>query len=137
MVPQHATGQSIDVMNGSQNNGTGVQQYASWNTPGQAFYLLQNGTDWKITMSANQNKCLTPSNYGTANLTKIVIQDCNGSSAQNYTAMPMSASGVYAFKNTASGRCLNVTGYSTANGARLQLYDCGTTPGANAQFSMQ
>src|SRR5205823_4420524 len=90
MVPQHATGQSIDVMNGSQNNGTGVQQYSSWNTPAQTFYLLQSGSDWKITMSANQNKCLTPSNNSTANNTKIVIQDCNGSSAQSYTAMPMS-----------------------------------------------
>ena len=84
-------------------------------TPGQAFYLLQSGSDWKITMSANQAKCLGPTNNGTANMTAIVIQDCNGSSAQNYTAMPMSTSGVYAFKNVASGRCLNIRGASTAN----------------------
>jgi hypothetical protein len=88
-------------------------------------------------MSANQNKCLGPNNNGTGNSTPIVIQDCNGSSAQSYTAMPMSASGVYAFKNVASGRCLNVAGNTTANGALLQLWDCGTTPGGNAQFSMQ
>ena len=88
-------------------------------------------------MSANQNKCLGPSNNGTGNGTKIVIQDCNGSTAQNYTAMPMSTSGVYAFKNVASGRCLNIAGPTTANGALLQLYDCGSTPGTNAQFSVQ
>jgi hypothetical protein len=137
MVPQNATGESVDVMNGSQNNGTGVQQYSAWNTAGQAFYLLANGSNWKIAMSANQNKCLGPNNSGTGNATPIVIQDCNGSSAQSYTAMPMSTSGVYAFKNVASGRCLNVSGNVTTNGALLQLWDCGTTPGGNAQFSMQ
>jgi hypothetical protein len=137
MVPQHATGESIDVSNNSQTNGTAVQQYGSWGTPSQAFYLLPSGSDWKIAMSSNQNKCIGPSNNGTANSTLMVIQDCNGSTAQAYTAMPMSASGVYAFKNVASGRCLNIQGASTANAARLQLWDCGTTPGTNAQFSMQ
>ncbi len=137
MVPQNATGESIDVCNGSQTNGNCVQQYSSWGTTSQAFYLLASGSDWKITMGPNQGKCLTPSINGTGNGTKIVIQDCNGSTAQNYTAMPMSTSGVYAFKNVASGRCLNVAGPTTANGAVLQLYDCGTTPGTNAQFSMQ
>ena len=74
---------------------------------------------------------------GTGNGTTIVVQDCNGTSAQSYTAMPMSASGVYAFKNVASQRCLNVQGPSTSNGALMQLYDCGSTPGSNAQFSVQ
>ena len=137
MVPQNATGESINVMNGSQTNNTGVQQYTTYNGPEEAFFLLPSGSNWKITMSANQNKCLGPNNNGTGNTTRIVVQDCNGSSAQNYTAMPMSASGVYAFKNVASGRCLNVAGNTTANGALLQLYDCGSTPGGNAQFSVQ
>ena len=137
MVPQNATGESIDVMYGSTTNGTNVQQYATWNGAPQAFFLLASGSDWKITMSANQNKCLGPNNNGTGNNTAIVVQDCNGSNAQNYTAMPMSASGVYAFKNVASGRCLNVAGNTTANGALLILWDCGSTPGTNAQFSVQ
>jgi ricin-type beta-trefoil lectin protein len=137
MVPQNATGESIDVMNGSQNNGTGVQQYSTWSTAGQAFYLLASGSNWKIAMSANQNKCLGPNNNGTGNTTSIVVQDCNGSTAQSYTAMKMTTSGVYAFKNVASGRCLNVAGNVTTNGALLQLYDCGTTPSTNAQFSVQ
>ena len=137
MVPRHATGESVDVSNNSQTNGTAVQQYSSWGTTSQAFYLLPMGSDWKITMGPNQNKCIAPSNNGTANGTLMVIQDCNGSTAQNYTAMPMSASGVYAFKNVASGRCLNIQGASTANGARLGLWDCGSTPGTNAQFSVQ
>jgi hypothetical protein len=138
MVPQNATGESIDVNYGNQTNGTAVQQWQTGSTnPNQAFYLLQNGSDWKITMGANQAKCIGPNNNGTSNSTTIVIQDCNGSTAQAYTAMPMSTQGVYAFKNVASGRCLNVQGPTGNNGALLQLYDCGNTPGSNAQFSVQ
>ena len=138
MIPQNATGESIDVCGGSQTTGTCVQQYAT--TAGdanQAFYLLANGSNWTITMGANQAMCLGANNNGTTNGTTVVVQACNGGTAQSYTAMPMSTSGVYAFKNVASGRCLNIQGPSTANGALMQLYDCGTTPGSNAQFSVQ
>ena len=138
MVPQNATGESIDVCGGAQTNGTCMQQYTTASGDiNEAFYLLASGSDWKITMGANQAKCLGPNNNGTGNATMVVIQDCNGTTAQSYTAMPMSTSGVYAFKNVASGRCLNVAGPSTANGSLLQLYDCGTTPGTNSQFSVQ
>ena len=51
--------------------------------------------------------------------------------------MPMTTSGVYAFKNVTSGRCLNVQGPTTTNGAPLQLFDCGATPATNSQFSVQ
>ena len=80
MVPQNATGESLDVCGGSQTNGTCVQQYATC-CPRQheAFYLLASGSNWKITMGANQGKCLGPNNNGTANDTTIVVQDCNGS----------------------------------------------------------
>jgi len=138
MIPQNAPGESIDVCNGGQTTGTCVQQYAtqSVNT-NQDFYLLANGTDWTINMAVNRGKCLGPSYNGTANSTAIVVQDCNGSTAQNYTAMPMSTSGVYAFKNVLSQRCLNVAGNTTANSARLIIWDCGTTPPTNAQFKVQ
>ena len=138
MVPQNATGESIDVVGGSQAVGTGIQQYATQSgNVNQAFYLLASGSNWQIAMGANQAMCLGASNNGTANSTMVVVQSCNGSSAQTYTALPMSTSGVYAFQNVASGRCLNIQGPSTANGALMQLYDCGTTPGTNAQFSVQ
>ena len=104
---------------GSQNNGTSVQQYATWNGAPQAFYLLASGSDWKITMGANQGKCLGPNNNGTGNSTTIVVRTAMGARAQSYTAMQMSTSGVYAFKNVASGRCLNIAGNTTANGALL------------------
>jgi len=138
MVPQNATGESIDVVGGSQATGTGIQQYQTQSgNINQAFYMLANGSNWTIAMGANQAMCLGASNNGTGNGTMVVIQACNGSAAQSYTAMPMSTSGVYAFKNVASGRCMNIQGPSTANGALMQLYDCGTTPGTNAQFSVQ
>ncbi len=108
---------------GSQNNGTGVQQYRPDQRRARPSTCCRTAaSDWKITMSANQNKCLGPNNNGTGNCTTIVIQDCNGQQRPELHApWTMSASGVYAFKNVASGRCLNVAGPSTtANGALLQ-----------------
>ena len=45
MVPQNATGESIDVQYGGPRTGTGVQQYANLVQRPQAFYLLENGSD--------------------------------------------------------------------------------------------
>ena len=112
MVPQNATGESIDVCNGSQTTAPACSSTRPGNAS-QAFYLLPSGSDWKITMSANQNKCLGPNNNGTATAPHR-HSGLQRSTAQNYTAMPMSTSGVYAFKNVASGRCLNVAGNTTA-----------------------
>jgi len=136
LVPQNITSKSIDVCAGGQSAGTCVQQYGSQTgNANQAFYILAVGSSWQITMGANQNKCVVPSNNGTANNTAVVIGDCNGSSNQTYNAVSVS-SGVYKFQNVASGRCLNVTGPSTADGARLQLYDCNIY-GTNGQFAVQ
>ena len=86
MVPQQANTKSIDVSYGSTNNGTPVQQYGTWNTDGQKFAILASGSNWKIAMKANTNKCFGPANNGTGNGTTIQIQDCNGSNYQAWTA---------------------------------------------------
>ena len=74
-------------------------------------------------MGVNVNKCIAPTNNGTANGTIIQVQDCNNSNAQAWTAGVMST-GVYKFTNVASGRCLSVSGNNTAAGAFMILYDC-------------
>ena len=89
MVPQHATGSSVShdlQQQPEQRHRRADLRQLGHHQPDLA-HLLPNGSDWKITMSANQNECLTPNNNGAGNSTPIVIQDCNGSSAQNYTAM--------------------------------------------------
>jgi len=125
LTPKHASGKSMDVAGASQNNGTAVQQYSSWDGDPQKWAILPSGSNWKIAMKANTNKCLSPVNNGTGNGTQMEIRDCNGSSNQAWAAT-VSGTGPsnFAFNNVAANRCLDVTGASTADGARMQLWDC-------------
>jgi hypothetical protein len=127
MVPQQATAESVDVCNNSQSNGNCVQQYSSWNSSSQKFYIRANGSNWMISMHDNAAKCFGLVSNQTGNGTAVEIQDCNaGNSLQTWTAVPVSGmTNTYQFKNVgASGRCMNVTGQSTANSARISVWDC-------------
>jgi hypothetical protein len=136
LIPQSAPSKSVDVAGGSQNVNTVVQQYATSSVDGQAFYLLPSGSNWKIAMKANQNKCLGGQNNATANGTPIVVQDCNGSANQAFSASFDSATGSYIFKHVANtGVCLDVSGGTTADGARIQLYSCWSPP--SQKFKVQ
>jgi hypothetical protein len=125
MSPKHVSNKSVDVAYANQANGTAVIQYDSWNGDPQKFAILASGSNWKIAMKANTNKCLHPVNNGTANGTMIEIRDCNGSSNQAWKAtVSGTGTGNYVFRNVAANRCLDVTGNSTANSARMELWDC-------------
>ena len=120
LVPQHTTAKSVDVCNGSQNNGTCVQQYNTiTGGSGQKFTLKASGSNWAIAMGVNANKCITPTGNSTANGTIIQVQDCNNSSNQAWTVTANATNGGFTFKNVASGSCLDVTGKSTANGSHV------------------
>jgi len=135
LAPMQVSGKVLDVAAGSQNNGTKVQQYSSWDGDPQKFNLLASAGNWKIAMKANNNKCLDVVGGGTANGTQVEIQDCDGTTAQAWTITPDVQTGAFKFKHVASGRCLDVTGWSTADGARMEIYDC--TGGANQKFKVQ
>ena len=134
LVPQHATGSSVDVAYNSTNNGTLVQQWQSHSGDGQQFFLLASGSNWKIAMKANQNKCLGPAGNGTGNGTMMEVQDCNGSNNQAFI-VTVPSTGVYTFKNVAANRCVDVVGPSTANGTRIHLWDCNNQN--NQKFAAQ
>jgi hypothetical protein len=135
LLPVHTTGKSLDVVNASQTNGTPVQQYMSeFNADSQAFYLLPSGSDWKITMNANQNKCLGGQAPALGAL--IVVQDCNGSANQAFTAVPDAMPGVFTFKSAANpSLCVEVQGALSSDGARMDLYTCAGIP--NQKFMLQ
>jgi hypothetical protein len=119
-----SSNKAIDVPSGSTNNGTTVQQFSPTNTDNQRFTIQKNGSNWKIAMKANTNKCIGPAGNGTANTTRIEIQDCNGGPAQDWNITADANTGAFQLKNVASNRCLDVSGASTADGAPMQLYDC-------------
>ena len=117
-------------------NGTAVQQWGTNSNTAQKFAILASGTNWKIAMTINTNKCIGPAYNGTGNSTAIEVQDCNGGNAQAWTATLVSGTtDTFNFKNVAANRCLDVQGYSTADGARMQLYDCGG--GNNQKFAVR
>lgn len=66
--------------------------------------------------------CLDVDHSGTANGTKVVIANCNGTDAQRWT-LPGDGS-LQAF-----GKCLEATGSGMANGTPLQLWECNGTGG--------
>jgi len=127
LVPQHATGESIDIPYVSTTNGTPVQQYTSWSTDGQKFFIADAGHgNVKIQMKANRAKCIGPAAGSTARGTLLEVQDCNGSYGQTWaTGEKPVGSGIVSFRNIAAPTlCMDVVGGSTSNGTRLDLWDC-------------
>ena len=139
LAPMPANGgESIDIPYGSTNDGTVVQQYASWNGTPQMFNLLADGSNWHIAMNANNAKCLDlvggGSNLG--NGTQIAVNDCqSGDTEPGLDDHADPTSGAFVFKNVQSGRCLDESGYNTASGLPMQIWDC--SGGANQKLFVQ
>ncbi|WP_328536496.1 ricin-type beta-trefoil lectin domain protein [Streptomyces sp. NBC_00344] len=106
-------------------------QHASYSLPGKTSATFT----WSGTPSAGDpsgstgtlaglgGKCLDVAGGSSANGSAVQLYDCNGSTAQRWTAGTDSTI-------KALGKCLDVTSGSTANGAKTQLYDCN---GSDAQ----
>jgi hypothetical protein len=125
LMPKHVSGKSVDVAYASTNYGTPVQQWGTNSNTAQKFKILASGSNWKLAMTINTNKCIGLTNYGTANGTTTEIQDCNGSTHQTWIAtLVTGTTDTFTFKNQAANRCLDVAGWSGADGARMQIYDC-------------
>ncbi len=138
LAPQHAPTKSIDIASGSTTNGTAVQQYDSYSTDGQKLVLKDAGKgNVKLTMKANNNKCVGPKAHALVNGTKLEVQDCNGGNDQAWiTGETAAGSGIFMLKNVAApGMCVDVTGKSTANGAAMEIYNC--SGGTNQLFAAQ
>ena len=120
------------------DNGTAVQQYDSYSTDGQKLVLKDAGKgNVKLTMKANNNKCVGPKAHALVNGTKLEVQDCNGGNDQAWiTGETAAGSGIFMLKNVAApGMCVDVTGKSTANGAAMEIYNC--SGGTNQLFAAQ
>jgi hypothetical protein len=137
LVPQHATNKSMDVAYNAQTNGTAVNQYGTYNTDGQKFFIADAGKgNVKLTMKVNKNKCLGTVGNSTASGTKIEIQDCNASSYTQAWITGKSPTGIISFQSAAApNKCLDVTGNVTTDGARMEIWDCHGQ--SNQLFSVQ
>jgi hypothetical protein len=138
LVPQNATNKSVDVPYLSTTNGTALQQYDTWPTDGQRFFLRDAGNgNVKLAMKVGQNKCIGPRANGTTLGTVLEVQDCNTTFNQAWlTSETAAGSGVFMFKNAgAPNLCLEVRNASTANGAVIDLWTCSNTA-SNQKFAL-
>jgi len=138
LIPQHATGMSIDVPYASTTNGTALQIYSTWNGDPQKFIVADAGNgNVKFTMKLNTNKCIGPRANGTTAQTILEVQDCG---AGNWNQAWMSSeqgagSGIFVYRNAAApSMCMDVSGGGTNNGAQMILYWCNG--GLNQQYKV-
>jgi hypothetical protein len=129
LAPQSAPSKSIDVAYGSQNVGTAVQAYDNLSNDAQKLVLKDAGKgNVKLTMKANNNKCVGPKANALTAGTKLEIQDCGpGNNKQHWiTGETAAGSGVFMLKNVAApGLCLNMP--NSANGTQLEISLCTGT----------
>jgi glucosylceramidase len=117
-------------------NGTSGTQSLKVNWGNESFtYSLPAATTATFTWSGTQSstgtggagqitgyggKCVDAAGGSSTNGTAVQLYDCNGSTAQQWTAGTDGTLRVL-------GKCMDVTSAGTANGSQLQLYDCNGT----------
>ena len=84
------------------------------------------GSGAGIVSSYNTGKCIDDQGDSAADLTPVVMGDCNGGAAQDWA---LETNGTIQL----NGKCLDIIGGGTANGTLLDLWDCNG--GVNQQWS--
>ena len=134
LAPKSAPTKAIDIAGGNQTDGTAVQQYNSVGQDPQKLVLKDSGKgNVKLTMKANNNKCIGPKGHAPAHGVKLEVQTCNGGNDQAFiTGETAAGSGTFMLKDVAApGLCVDVTGSNPNDGALMQLANC---TGANNQL---
>lgn len=105
----------VTVVNESNAAGTAVQIWNCYGSPAQKFSWMADGSIRAF--ASTTPMCLGTTGTG-ADGDRIVIQACNNSSQQKWTA-----SAANEIKGI-NGKCLDIVNASSANGARLMLWNC-------------
>ncbi|WP_203924206.1 arabinofuranosidase catalytic domain-containing protein [Rugosimonospora africana] len=132
-VPIHHAGKCVDVAGADVGGNHALVELNGCLTlpiPGAAEHdqkWTRNPADGSL---RTLGRCMTPQGSGTANGTKVELDDCVQAPAQRWQPQ---ADGT--IKNTASGRCLFDPGVSPTNGTQLELEDCDAAAGGQ-QFML-
>jgi hypothetical protein len=133
MTPQNATGLRLDDDGAQTEAGNTIWVYTANGTAAQNWTFNNTGVSPSgyYNMATLGPYCLTAS--GTASTSAVVLDPCNGSTAQAWEAVP--SGNFYVFhpaNNTAN--CLDVRGDGTASGTIVQVYTCNG--GNNEQWAL-
>ncbi|MFE7646386.1 ricin-type beta-trefoil lectin domain protein [Streptomyces phaeoluteigriseus] len=110
----------LDLSGSSTTAGTALQLYTCNGSKAQKLRIDSASSTAPSTGALKVlGKCVVPSGGGTANNTPVVIADCTGTAAQQWTATSTGT-----LKHVSSGRCLDVPSSNSVDGTDLQLYTC-------------
>jgi subtilase family serine protease len=102
---------------------TGYDGPTGWGTPeGTAAFKAPGSAPSGPVKSGISGKCLDDWHSGTANLNKIDIFSCNGTTAQNWTVETNGS-----LQNVTNGKCVDVLHSGKTNGTTVDLYQCNGT----------
>lgn len=119
-APMHATGQRLDVANGSRSNGANVQIYASNGTLSQRMWVRGVGDGWYTLTACCSAYPLDVLNCSDADGTNVQQWQWNGSNAQKLR-FEMGESGIK-IVSACGNKVLDVSGGAAMNGANVQLW---------------
>ncbi|MFJ4616743.1 polymorphic toxin-type HINT domain-containing protein [Streptomyces sp. NPDC088812] len=118
----------LDLANATTTADNPVQLYTCNGSKAQKFRIdSASSADPSTGALKILGKCVVPKAGGTANGTLVVIADCTGAAAQQWTATSTGT-----LKHVSSGKCLDVPSSNSADSTDLQLNTCGTA--ANQQW---
>ena len=109
----------VTVVNESNAAGTAVQIWNCYGSPAQSYSWMADGSIRAF--ASTTPMCLGTTGTGQDG-DRIVIQACNGSAQQKWTATATNEI------HGINGKCLDVVNASSANGARLMLWNCYGSP---------
>ncbi|MFH0177127.1 DddA-like double-stranded DNA deaminase toxin [Streptomyces cacaoi] len=110
----------LDLAGGLTTAGTPLQLYTCNGSKAQKLRIDAASSATPSTGALKVlGKCVVPKDGGTANGTLVVIADCTGATAQQWTATSTGT-----LKHVSSGRCLDVPSANSADSTDLQLYTC-------------
>ncbi|GHH19987.1 non-reducing end alpha-L-arabinofuranosidase family hydrolase [Streptomyces rubradiris] len=104
----------LDVLGGSQTDGTALQLYDCWGGTNQQWTLTDTNQ-----LTVYGNKCLDVPGHATTSGTRVQIWTCSGGANQQWQ---VKSDGTVV--GTESGLCLEAAGAGTANGTAVQIGTC-------------
>ncbi len=123
-----ASGKTLDVVAGSVDASSNVQQYASNGTPAQYFSLrYDRKTGYYTVVSANSGLVLDVQAGSVRNGGNVQVYPWNATLAQKWS-VEKNADGTLVLRSAKSGKALDVAAASTRNGANVQVYAPNGTP---------
>ena len=133
LTPQNATGLRLDDERASTANGNPIDVYTANNTGAQNWSISSTNVSpaGYYNLATEGAYCLTAS--GTASGSAVVLEPCNGSTAQAWNAVSTGSTYEFTPANNPSN-CLDVQGDHTSSGTLVQVWSCNAGP--NEQWAV-